>query len=314
MTSQLPTADLACKLAAAATGARSLKATRFSTGLHHYVFDVEFENHPPVVARIATPENRGAMEGAFTLSNRLRPLGVPLPEILAADLAHDFPYLILERFPGTDLKYAIHALSSHQQWNIASAVASAQGIVASLPSAGRYGYAESPEAAPHARWSAVLDQRLDFVRRGIAAAGLFDLSYPQAIAALINGHRDELDSFPATPFLHDTTTKNVIVAPDGTFSGIVDVDNLCFGDPRSAPALTMASLANMGVATGYVDAWMSEAGYSDDRIFRLYAAFTAVIFMSEHGQMFNGNIVSSTPQERDHLCRIADAFIAQACS
>jgi hypothetical protein len=47
--------------------------------------------------------------------------------------------------------------------------------------------------------------------------------------------RDALDAIRATPFLHDTTTKNVIVTHDGVVSGIVDVDDLCFGDLKWTP-------------------------------------------------------------------------------
>ena len=62
------------------------------------------------------------------------------------------------------------------------------------------------------------------------------------VSELVTKARGELDSQPPIPFLHDTTTKNVIVTPEGAFSGIVDVDDLCFGDPRYVVALTLPSL------------------------------------------------------------------------
>ncbi len=104
--------------------------------------------------------------------------------------------------------------------------------------------------------------------------------------------------------LVDTTTKNVIVTPGGTFSGIVDVDDLCFGDPRYVVALTLASLTVSGGPIHYVDAWMSSANYQDDRIFRLYVVLFIVDFMSEHGQAFNGNLLPSSAGGRNQLLRI----------
>jgi hypothetical protein len=101
--------------------------------------------------------------------------------------------------------------------------------------------------------------------------------------------RDEIDRFEAIPFLHDTTTKNVIVAPDGEFSGIVDVDDLCFGDPRYPAALTLAVLLAYGGPTEYVSAWLRHARESDDSVFRLYVLIFLLDLMSEHGQTFNGN-------------------------
>jgi hypothetical protein len=85
---------------------------------------------------------------------------------------------------------------------------------------------------------------------------------------------------------------------------IVDVDDLCFGDPRYVVALTLASLTAFGGPTHYVDAWMTAAGYQDDRIFRLYVALFIVDFMSEHGQAFNDNPVPSSLDDRNRLLRV----------
>jgi hypothetical protein len=139
---------------------------------------------------------------------------------------------------------------------------------------------------------------------------LFDTSVVDTIEELVRSARYELDALPAIPFLHDTTTKNVIVEPDGGFSGIVDVDDLCFGDPRYVPALTLASLLASGGPTRYVDAWMKEAGFVADRLFRLYVTLFIVDFMSEHGQTFNGNAKPSSPAARAKLTRIFAACCA----
>jgi aminoglycoside phosphotransferase (APT) family kinase protein len=86
----------------------------------------------------------------------------------------------------------------------------------------------------------VLDANLARSRRLISAAGLFDLGLVDVMRAEVSARREEIDCVEPTPFLHDVTTRNVIVTPAGTFSGIVDVDDLCFGDPRYPAALTLA--------------------------------------------------------------------------
>jgi hypothetical protein len=88
------------------------------------------------------------------------------------------------------------------------------------------------------------------------------------------------------------------------FSGIVDVDDLCFGDPRYVIALTMASLLASGDPTRYIDAWLHAAGYAKDRLFDVYVVLFLVDFMSEHGQMFNGNPLPSSPADRSRLLAI----------
>jgi Ser/Thr protein kinase RdoA (MazF antagonist) len=259
---------------------------RFGTGSHHYVFEAMFEDRPAVVVRIAAGHSRSAMAGALRLSRLLRPQGVPLPEIIAERLNHQFPHLVLGRLPGTDLGEVIRGLSDSSLEAIAAKVARAQWVTAKTASSGRYGYGVASTNAPHDKWSRVLQDNLARSRSRIAVA------------------RAELDSLPPTPFLHDTTTKNVIVTSAGAFSGIVDVDDLCFGDPRYVVALTLASLTASGGPVQYIDAWMNCANYRSDRIFRLYVALSIVDFMSEHGQVFNGNLLPSSADDRNHLLRV----------
>jgi aminoglycoside phosphotransferase len=307
-----PDSALAHRLAAAATGHSPIQVKRFETGSQHYVFEASFEHRAPVVVRLAAEHSRSAMIGASRLSKMLRPLGVPLPEVIAEDLNPPFPHLILERLAGTDLGKVIASLPPHRLEGIAAEVVRAQRIAASTASGGRYGYAMEPEAAPHGQWSKVLDDNLARSRTRIITAGLFDLGPVRAVDAAVAVARAELDALPPIPFMHDTTTKNVIVTSAGTFSGIVDVDDLCFGDPRYVVALTLASLLASGGPTDYVDSWMKLAGFKNDRLFRLYVALFLVDFMSEHGQVFNGNQQASSPAERQLLLQVFAEQFQQA--
>ncbi len=304
MTDELPSATVAGDLAAAAVGLRPAEVRRFGTGLHHYVFEATFENRDPVVVRIAAEHSRSAMAGAYRLSRLLRPHGVPLPRIIAEGLDHQLSHLIMERLPGTDLGNVVAKLSDSSLRAIAGKVASAQFVTAKAMPAKRYGYGVEPADAPRESWSQVLDDHLARSRRRIASAKLFAPDAVDAVAQIISIARAELDLLPPIPFLHDTTTKNVIVTAEGAFSGIVDVDDLCFGDPRYVVALTLASLMVSGGPTHYADAWMNAAGYQSDRIFRLYVALFLVDFMSEHGQSFNGNVRPSSLDDRNKLIRI----------
>jgi len=308
----VPDAALAMRLAAAATGAEPTGASRFTTGSQHYVFEVWFADRAPVVARIALPQHRWLVVGAARLSRELRPAGVPLPALLAADIEGPFPHLILERFPGTDLAHVASKLSPGQLEAIAHRVVAAQRIVAGMPTAGRYGYASEPAKAPWSRWSEVLDASIERSRGRLAATGLFDLASVAVSEAALATLRAEADEQPATPFLHDTTTKNVIIAEDGSFSGIVDVDDLCFGDPRYVVALTYAALSAFGGPVAYAQTWLRLAGFADDRLFRLYVALCYLDFMSEQGQVFNGNQAASSVELRRHLLGLFEAAVQRA--
>ena len=241
------------------------------------------------------------MRRGLVLMQRLAALDVPLPRIIASRFDADFPAVVMERLAGTDLAHAMHGLAPAQLAEIAGAVARAQAAASRFGSAGRYGFSPSPEDAPHERWSGVVEASLARSRRRMETAGLFGQEPCERVAALIEAHRAALDAQPAVPFLHDTTTKNVIIAPDGTFSGIVDVDDLCFGDPRFAPALTLAVLEGYGGPVGYVGEWMRSAGLRDDVLFRLYVALFLIDLMAEHGLTFNGNETASTEPARKRL-------------
>jgi len=304
MTTDAPTSAIASNLAANAVGRPPIDVRRFSTGVHHYVFEATFADHPPVVVRIAAEHSRAAMAGALSLSRLLRPRGVPLPEIIAEGVNHCFSHLVMERLPGIDLGEVICGLTNTNLESIAKQVARAQNLTSQTVSGTRYGYAIEPAHAPRERWSEVLLDNLARSRRRIAAAKLFDSDAVDTIANMVSAARGELDALSPVPFLHDTTTKNVIVTPEGSFSGIVDVDDLCFGDPRYVVALTLASLMTSGGPTHYVDAWMNAAGYRNDRIFWLYVALFLVDFMSELGQEFNGNVLTSSVDCRRRLLRV----------
>jgi aminoglycoside phosphotransferase len=304
MTFEEPYERIAAELAAEMAGHQPIDVRRFGTGLQHYVFDIDFDGHAPVVARIASERGRPALEGALKLSNFLRPRGVRLPRILSEGLGHRFPHLILERLPGTDLGDVASSLSDASLGTIANEVAVAQAITAKTGSAGRYGYAVEAKDAPFELWSQVLLASLSRSRKRIVESALFDISAVDAVAALVSAMKAELDTTPPVAFLHDTTTKNVIVTLEGTFSGIVDVDDLCFGDPRYAAALTLAALKAFGGPVYYVDAWLRSANFADDKLFRLYVALFIVDFMSEHGKAFNGNPMPSSAEQRASLNQV----------
>jgi hypothetical protein len=208
----------------------------------------------------------------------------------------------LERLPGTDLGAVISRLSEEQLDVIAANVVRAQAITGGTGSTGRYGYAARAVQAPQAAWSHVLNANLARSRQRITSAGLFDAGLVDLVQTEVTANREEIDKIEPTPFLHDTTTKNVIVTPEGTFSGIVDVDDLCFGDPRYPAALTLAVLMAYGGPVSYVYTWLHHAHQTDDAIFRLYVSLFLLDLMSEYGQIFNGNERPSTPDARAALC------------
>jgi Ser/Thr protein kinase RdoA (MazF antagonist) len=306
-----PDESLAAASVEAALSGAVASVTRFSTSNRHYVYDVLLTDGRRAVVRLGLPEQREGMAAAAKWSDRLRPMGVPLPEILARDLTSEFPFLILERLYGTDLRNVIDKLPLPALGQIAGTIAALQALAARLPSAGRFGYATEPELAPYIRWSDVLVQSLAQSREAIRRAGLMEEVAVDEVERRFAKLAPHLDKVPSIAFLPDTTTKNVIVGGDGTFSGIVDVDRLCWGDARYAVARTAMALLHMGRPTGYAEAWLALAGGKADAAFWLYVAICCLSFMAEYGQPSNGSARSSTITDRDRLEIILTRLLAR---
>jgi aminoglycoside phosphotransferase (APT) family kinase protein len=306
-----PDEFLAAASAEAALNGAVATVRRFQTSNRHFVYDVTLTDGRTAVVRVGLPEQRDALEASCRWSDRLRPLGIKLPEVLARDLSSEFPFIILERLRGTDLRTVIHKLSLSALGHIAGTVATMQALVGRLPGEGRFGYAAEAGLAPYVRWSDVLAQSLAQSRGAIRRAGLMDENAADEVERRFTRHANRLDEVPSTAFLPDTTVRNVIVSEGGLFSGFVDVDRLCWGDPRYAPARTAMAMLNMGLPTGYAEAWLALAGGKADGAFWLYVAICCVAFMADYGQPASGNALAFTTADRDRLEVILARLLAR---
>jgi aminoglycoside phosphotransferase (APT) family kinase protein len=264
---------------------------RFETGLCHFTYDIVTGDNRPLVARLAQPGNEALLEGAVYWSERLRPQGVPLPELLGYDLTcRKFPlaYLLLERLPGQDLGQVYPGLTVSQKRRIAHEVARIQTIANRLPPGPGYGFAVSYQASLKASWTAVLQAELDRSRLRIGQAGVFRVEVVDRVQGWLARFEAYLAGVAPTPFLDDTTTKNVIVH-QGQLSGIVDVDMVCFGDPLFVIALTRMSLIVRDYSLDYIEFWCEQLNLRElqRRVLHFYTAVFCVNFMSEIGHKFN---------------------------
>ncbi|MDB5613908.1 MAG: aminoglycoside phosphotransferase family protein [Devosia sp.] len=311
MSRELPSEQVACEIAEREVGWAAATARRFTTGMAFFVYEVTSGTHQAVV-RIGLPEQASVLQQGLRLSVQLKPLGVPLPEILGHGHHADFPYVSMTRLPGNDLGHVLHLLSTAQLGQIASAVADAQTATARLGCATGFGYASTAAEAPYARWTDVVGAHIERSQQRIASNGLFPNSVLDHVKLTMSAFVARLDVIKPTPFLHDTTTKNVIVSTEGYLSGIVDVDDLCYGDSRYPAALTAAALLNSGGPIDYVSAWLARAGQAWDGLFEFYVATFLLDFMSEHGMSFNGNEVASLAQDRERLDRLFQEAVSRA--
>jgi hypothetical protein len=277
---------------------------RFPLGLAHFVYEVRLASGRALVVRIGAPGSAEVFAAAARWSARLRPIGVPLPELFAAGTAEGLPYLVLERLPGADLGLVYPTLSADEKRGLARRVAEIQACVGALPEGRGFGWVLDP-AGPFAfaTWSDVLRGSLARSRRRIERAGLVSGDPVGAVERAAAGLADYFASVRPRAFLDDTTTKNVIVER-GRLSGIVDVDVVCYGDPIFPVALTRTALLNEGFALDYTDAWCEALRLSSaqERALRLYTALFCADFLAEIGGRFNrAEAIAFEPERVERL-------------
>jgi aminoglycoside phosphotransferase (APT) family kinase protein len=258
--------------------------------LCHYVFDVELVGGTSIVARVAAHENVALLRSAEEWSAMLRPLGVPLPEILGSYLDTrdpQLPALVLERWPGDDLGTVCSMLTTAELRGVARKVIAIQSLVAQLVPGQGFGYVGSPAGPwPHATWRDAIEA---LVQRSVGWFGDRDhVELLDRVRARLARHADYLSRVVPTPYLDDVTTKNVIIG-GGVVTGIVDVDWLGYGDPLMTPALAKVSLIGSGQPTEYADIWCDELDLTEEQmdVFDAYTALFCFMLLSESGRRFN---------------------------
>lgn len=266
--------------------------TRFQRGYAHYVYDVRTSDGNSFVVRMTTPAQSPVFRSAIYWHARLTRAGVPLAEIFAHDaepLDGSFPYIIMERFPGRDLNDAYPGLTPREKKAIATRLVDIQGAVKSLPRGSGFGFATSYEdASLHSSWLDVLRSQLKRSRQRIRDVGAVDPIHVDHVEARLQGNERYFSEVAPEAFLDDTTTKNVIIH-NGTVSGIVDTDYVCFGDQLFTVALTRMSLLSSGFETDYIDYWCSclHLDTTQRKALNLYTALFCVDFLGELGHQFN---------------------------
>ena len=292
-----------------------IAVSRFPTGLQHFVFEATSIQGRQAVVRVSRREDVGMARNSIYWSDLLRPLGIPLPKILHADLTmdrHRFPFVILERLPGRDLGFMVDRLSDETLRDLARRLSGLQAIVTSLPQGRGYGFTPRIDGPfPHIRWTDCIAASLGRSRRRIREAGIVSERHVDRAEAASDRHAAYFASVQPTAFLHDITTKNVIV--DGThLSGIVDVDDLCFGDPLFHVGLTRTALLANGHSAYYADAWIDLLELDHEQVAALdfYTALFCIDFMGELGRRFNQ--VEAQTIDRSYLerlCGVLDRYL-----
>lgn len=283
-------------------------AARFPTGLCHWVYDMRLADGRKIVVRLAVPSNRMFIAGGIHWSDKLRPLGIPLPPLLHGNAqAEPYPYMILHRLPGDDIGEVFTSLTSDSRRKIAFDLADIQKRVGQTQVGRGFGFSHMAEGPfSHTSWRDMLESYLTRSRQWIMQAGIVDPEWIDRVQKHLDLHHAYLASVQPKPFLDDITIKNVLIY-ENKLSGIVDVDSLCYGDWLYHLGLIQMALLARNWPMDYVSAWREAMDVKPSQmlILNLYSALHGVAFLSEFGQRFNRDqAVQVKPEQIENIAQI----------
>lgn len=218
--------------------------------------------------------------------------------MLASGIKDGFPFVVLERLPGTDIGTVFTTLTRAEKLRISEQVWRIQEQVGrSLTLVDSFGFLRTPDDMGHRSWSDVIEDSLRRSEQRLTAAGDVRRGAVERLRTVAHSLGAYFASVKPVPFLDDLTTKNVLVHR-GKLSGVVDVDWVCNGDPLLVIGLTRASLLGGGHETDYADHWchLMHVDSVQQAALRFYTALFFLDFLSESGQQLNRDRDASRAQ------------------
>ena len=257
--------------------------TRFTNGYCHSVYYIEADKNK-FVLRITKKENEVYYHGSIEWLTKLSALGIPVPQIIKHGQFDDVFYNLISFIDGKDLGDVYHTLTDCQKHDIAKDLTIIQEKVSTLPCADLFGY------NTFLSWNEYIESIIKRSNERIKKNGIFDGNICNNLISAMQGFNEYFSQVNPTPFLDDVSTKNLLIH-NGKLSGIVDIDEICYGDSLLVVGLTNMALLSMGEDTKYIDYWLDELKADDEqrKAVLFYTLLYCVDFIGEQGMSFGNN-------------------------
>jgi Ser/Thr protein kinase RdoA (MazF antagonist) len=285
----------------ATIGRRITGIRRFPSGHCNFVYELSTDSGQMFVLKVARRDRVNFLAGALYWQPWLETLGVVIPKVVAFDLSmekHEFPFVIYQRLPGTDLLNVYPQLKPQEKAQIAARVTEMNMRVARIPSIDGYGGVLSHgDNGVWQSWEEVVHCYLATWEDFLPASDP-DHALLAGFAARLHRFDEYFRTIRPTAFLEDLTLANVIIE-NGIFSGIVDVEEVAMGDPVIAIGHTKALLIRYGYDLEYVKCLCSTSQLNKEQetMVDVYASVFACKMLAQ--KSFTP-MNSSTPTRLDH--------------
>jgi Phosphotransferase enzyme family len=215
----------------------------------------------------------------------LIPLSIPICPFTHTDFENkhsEFFSVLMKKLPGKDLFHVYSNLSKTDKENIAYEIFHIQQKTDNLPLGKTFGHSCFYEEDLHFSWTDFLNYNLVFFLEKIQQHKQVSTELIIPAFKLLK-YIDFSQVIPA-PFLRDISERNVMIH-DGHISGIIDVDDLGFGDKLLVIALTQIALEQDGHDTYYVDCWKQLLNLNENEIerYNYYLIYYILSFIKSAG-------------------------------
>jgi len=281
--------DIAIKILNNEFGVNPMELKRFTSGYCHSVYYVKFEKDE-FALRITGKDNKEYYLGSIKWLSELIALDIPVPKLIKHGQYNDVYFTIISFINGKDLGEVYSILNDSQKQIIVKNLSEIQKKVATIPTMELYGYPYSGNNNSFSTWIKYLESLIKRSFERISKNNIFNKYICNDVTNIMYKFKNYFLKIKPIAFLDDITTKNVLIH-EGKLSGIVDIDEICFGDSLLVIGLTNMALLAMKTDTKYTDYWLDEikANEIQREVVIFYTLLFCIDFMSEQGMQFDND-------------------------
>lgn len=282
--------------------------TRFPTGFCHCVYYVKTDADECV---LRVTDSKWHYDGSVKWLNELVRFNLPIPKILNHGQYEDNYYTLITYIQGKDLAEVYHTLDDSQKSKLAKEIAKIQKKVSELPT----DLIDGSENYSVSACVKNIKNKIERFRKSMEQNKVFDPAVCDNVIDLLDSFGNYLSEIKPAAFLDDISNKNVLIH-NGELAGIVDIDEMCYGDSIEVIGFTKLALLAQNADTKYTDYWLDEmqASIAQRKAVNFYVLLYCIDFMSEQGTVFaNGNFVPINQEKVDLLNKIYQESLKSYC-
>ncbi|MDP4001411.1 MAG: phosphotransferase [bacterium] len=228
--------------------------------------------------------------------------GIKVAGILFEDYSKQtipYGYQIMSVIEGKDIGEVIHTLTTEQMKAIAQEISNILIKLSDLPTNGKFGWIDDSDSKLVNSWSDVmLRMYYDMATRN-DKTNVVGKQLMEFASSLISKHKEYFNKVPSKYVYDDLSGKNVMIK-DGKFNGLVDLDQIMYGDFLEPVGRIKASWYGTKYGKLYTDAVIEYLGLSKEQqeMVTVYAVLNRINWLSEIGIQFNQNTSTNIDPKR----------------